>query len=214
MMRRKKEIFLDFTSLLDVTMIILFFFIITYSTQTAKAVNEAEEKKKQADERYESAAVLEAEYGERIKELEEEKSDFEEERDREMKRLYGASERAAYNIAAMNSFGKGENIKIFIDNENESPEWKVKIYTGSEIQREISKGTDIAKGIRTSLESLGLSPDDVILADMIYDSSKNGSTNAYDSVKKALDNVRMEYINLYVSETNMSRMKEGEKENG
>ncbi|MBQ5331598.1 MAG: hypothetical protein J6F31_10190 [Oscillospiraceae bacterium] len=213
-MRRKKEIFLDFTSLLDVTMIILFFFIITYSTQTAKAVTEAEERKKAAEESLERAAVLEKELEEEKESLMEERAGFEEERNRELERLYGASERTAYDIAAMNAFDKGNNVKIYLDNENIYEDgWKIRIYSGNEEIKEISKGTDIAKGIKSAFEAAGITSEDVILAEMIYDGSKRDSYNAYESTDKALKALRNEYTNLYVSMTDLHGMKERMNDN-
>ena len=151
------------------------------------------------------AAALTEEYNERLEELENTRSEFEEEMELERARLYGANERTARNVAAMNAFEKGRSLRMYLRSDEDG--WFIEIYSGDEQLADIHKGTDISAGIDNTLQNAGFAADDVLLAEFIYDSDMPGSKSGYDSVVRAAEQLRTKYNYLYISKTDVKRIK-------
>ncbi len=199
---KKSEIILDFTSLLDVTMIILFFFIINYNAQTNKLQEEAQSEMEQA-------RSIEAQAQADMERLESDRAEFEKERDElreqaalEMERLNGANDRTARSIEAMALFEREQSIRLILIKSESG--WALEIYSGEEILRTVEKGTDIPAAIKDTFENAGFTSDDVLLVQFLFDSDMPGSHGAKTSVDRALDRIRTDYPYLYCATVDTS----------
>ena len=106
----KRQIILDFISLLDVIMIILFFFIMFASLKTNEALETQEALEAQQEQ-------LQAEYEALKKEAEEKSTEADKalaEYQEALSRLENSGESAAQNIAAMHKFDQSMNLKIYM----------------------------------------------------------------------------------------------------
>lgn len=192
---KKSEIILDFTSLLDVTMIILFFFIINYSAHTNDITRQAQEK-------IESAQALAAEAQEDIERTKAEREELERERTEqrelaqaEMERLYGASSHAASSLEAMRAFENEKSVRIILKLGEDG--WYIEVYSDRELLRSIEKGTDIYTALKDTFTSAGFTRDDVFLVTFLYDSEMAWSHSARPAVEDALDRLRNDLPYLY-----------------
>ena len=100
---KRKDVVLDFTPLLDVTLILLFFFLLfsTFEVESAKAelnnqVEAAEKQMQEANSKYEEANAL----AEQLKE--------------DLEIVENASNRQASNIEALLEFNRGANVKLIL----------------------------------------------------------------------------------------------------
>lgn len=189
-----REIILDFTSLLDVIMIILFFFVL-YSTignneKTERATNEANEKIEY--------------YNELIEENEKEQEEWREEASKEWNRIESMDENAAANQQALNSFDKGEYFDFRLEVIDKSDNWNLTITYGKKMRCEInSKETDDIKGsIKDILKQSGFSTDDTYLCILSYNGEQYGTAKAFRAIDEAIDDIQREYPNLYFSNLN------------
>ncbi len=173
-----KDIILDFTSLLDVILIILFFFIMFSSmesdTKTKTAMAEAQ------------AISDEAEY--KLAEAEELKAQAEQ----ELAELMDANERQGQDISAIFEFSKGQNFKFLLKPDGKS--WTVYVKKGDELQTKIEQ----------LVEAAGVSADDTFLCELIYDASLAGSRNSYRVISGVFDRLKVKYTHFFLSETDTS----------
>lgn len=189
-MRRSREIILDFTSLLDVVMVILFFFILFSHFETVEARKELEAAQQ---------AVIE-EYNGKMEEAEMSLA----EADRLLAEIGQADARKAENIDAISAFGKGENLKIRLRMTDGS--WKIIAYKGEAMIAEIENDdTDkMKKQLFRALAESRITIEDTILCDFIYNPEEAGTAAAYKQVTKLLSLVKNEYLHFYYSEVDMS----------
>lgn len=207
-MKRKREIILDFTSLLDVIMIILFFFILFSHIETIDAKSRYEAAMSDAD------AVL-AEADERMQAAEsrmEEAKALHEEAQTKLDNLEEENPRSAANIDGIAEFSKGLNLRLQLTAKGDS--WSVSLCRadqGSESFAEISYGTAeaMAQSITHALGAIGYTKQDTILAIFVYDGNLGGSKAAYDKLHDAFDRMKKEYKYLYISDLDISGMHEG-----
>lgn len=189
-MKRSREIILDFTSLLDVVMVILFFFILFSHFETIEARKELEDAKQAVAEEY-SGKMEEADN--RLAEAE-----------RLLGEIGQADVRKAENIDAISAFGKGENLKIRLKMTDES--WKIVAYKGEELLAVIENDEPdkMKKQLSRALAQARITIEDTILCDFIYNPEEAGTAAAYKQVNKLLALVKNEYLHFYYSEIDMS----------
>ncbi|MCI7768452.1 MAG: biopolymer transporter ExbD [Oscillospiraceae bacterium] len=208
----RREIILDFTSLLDVIMIILFFFILFARLETIEEKAAMEEK--QADTLSEMKAEydkLNKEAQDKIKAADEEKKKAKsalEEAEKYLNDLKNSSERAASNIAGIHEFDRGMNLKIHLKmNDNN---WKLELFTGDEKISDIPRASldEMKSAIAAALTEKGCSEKDTILCDFIYNAREDGTASAYKEVRALFDSIKFSYENLYISETDTSIFEE------
>lgn len=195
---KRNRIFLDFTSLLDITMIILFWFLINFKN-TADAI------KTEASEQSAQALSYAAELEEDRKEFELEKEEWRKEADAEMDNIRKANENAADNAQALMDFQDGAVIIIKLDIESRK-KWTVTIRNGNSKIAEISSDTsaDLTAELIGILDSAGFQRDDVIIGILMYDSSNTGSYFKSD-FEDSINEVRKEYKQFYCSSINISK---------
>ena len=192
---KNNDIILDFTSLLDVILIILFFFILfsklDTNSENQKIKTEALQKMEQAESKLEEAENIKSKADELLEELA--KSD----------------ERTANNIDAITSFSRNENFKMKLVFGESS--WKLMIYNNNNLIEDLSYIDDesFEKSLDNTFKS-HFEPNDTILCELLYDASEPGSHRAYESVVKAFDVIKNEYTYLYYSETDLSIFEESD----
>lgn len=184
-----KEIILDFTSLLDVVMIILFFFVLYSTIDTDNKVKDKETY-----------------YNELIDENKKEQEEWREEASKEWARIESFDENAAASEEALNAFERGEFYKFRLDVIDRSKDWTLKIsFNGKQIDEIKSNETDDVKtAIKNSLNKSDFSKNKKYICVFSYDGSQNGTAQAFDSIKKVIDSIQRQpgYSNLYFSNLN------------
>lgn len=188
---KREEIILDFTSLLDVTLIVIFFFVIFSNldsennrAKTEQAVSEYESMMEAAEKRENEATKL-------VEQLE-----------KDLEIIKKSDENMAENLEEMMNYAKGQNLKILL--EIESNTWKAKIICGNEKIAEIDDSDDFADKMLETLKTTKYKTDDTIFCDLVFDGSVPGSRKAYVATRLALDEIKDEYRNFYYSETDLS----------
>lgn len=201
-MKRKKEAVLDFTSLVDVTLIILFFFILFSYLETDKAKKEAEQIMSEAKAISETADERESEAEIKIKEAEKARQEALD----ELEAIRNINENAARNLEAIQEFGRSENAVIRMEMLADGSIADIMFFKGDELADRVSGSASatLVSGIKVAFEKFGYSDDSPVLCSFIYDSSEKGSYSAYASVNTAFSEIRMKYKNLYISETDNS----------
>lgn len=205
-MRRRKEAVLDFTSLLDIVLIILFFFILFSYMETGEAREKAEAAVSEAAAISETADRREAEAEYKIKEAENAKQQAMD----ELEGIRSINKNATANLEALQEFGRNESVMLRMDI---SPDGGSMQFTAYRDNSEISNVTadtesDISGDILHILQDCGYSADDTVLLGFMYDSSEKGSYSAYSNVQQALKKVKGSYKSLYISETDESIFRE------
>jgi hypothetical protein len=181
-----REIILDFTSLLDVIMIILFFFVLYSTIDTKNVLNNA----KEAEQTYNNLIV--------------EQQELNEEAENELERLKSADKNAATNQKALNAFEKGDYFDFRLDVADKSDNWSLTISFGKEKLGMINsrEADDIKGSIKDILMKSGFAADDTYLCILSYDGEQFGTAKAFKEIDEAIDGIQREYPNLYFSNLN------------
>ena len=203
-MKRRKEAVLDFTSLLDVVLIILFFFILFSYMETGKAKEDAEAAMAEAAVISESADEREAEAKEKIAEAEKARKEAED----ELEAVKNINKNAAVNLEAMQEFGRSENITVHMEMSADGNTVDIMFFHGDEYVDAVSvsgiSSATVKSGMKVAFDKFEYSYDSPILCNFIYDSSEKGSYAAYTSAEAAFAEIRMKYKYLYIAETDNS----------
>lgn len=189
-----KEIHLDFTPLLDVTLIILFYFIL-FSGIGNRSANEAEQMKAEAQQ-----AKAEAEY-------------IKNEAEQKMSALEAADGNKAALAKALEEYGSGSNLN-FIYSRTESG-WELDVKRGDEQLGRFDETDDLTDSVLTLLDDSGYGEDSVLLLGFTYDSGEYliSARNAIDPMLAALnekysDRVFISTTNIHKEETENEDQKE------
>lgn len=210
-MKNKRDIILDFTSLLDVTMLILFFFVIFTQIDVADAVAQAEAAKNHADELV-GEAQAEIEFAKNSKEQAES----------ELERLQNANALAESVIISGNSdFDKALRLKLILTKDDKN--WSliissIGVENGEQIYTQIGcidrmrtiEPLDIANEFNDTILSLNYSSDDAFLCDVMFNSVEPGSNKVKRNIDNAVRLLQNEYgyQYMFVSITDLSYMEE------
>ena len=185
---------LDFTSLLDIVLIILFFFVLYGSFDAGRAEEEAQ--------------AAQAEYEEKLANLDAEQNRLDAERDRmaaEWDRLAELDENAAGNQRALEAFGRGDSLSLILMKEDDSPDWTLNAVRGEDPVGQIIPGEEISEAVPALLRALGLTDGDTALVTFVYDGSVLGTHLICRDVLSGLEKARAAWGNLYVNTINISR---------
>ena len=198
---KKRQINLDFTSLLDVIMIILFFFIIFSNLETDEMKKDLEDKQQQV------AAELDEAKGknERADELLSDAEKKNEQADKRMEEANSAEERSGDNADAIMDFSENKNLKLHLDMSGESG-WTLKFAKGEEIIKEVPKAdiSEMTDEVKALFTEQGYTADSTILIEFSYDATESGTTSAYLDTMKIINAMKNEYEHLFYSETDVS----------
>lgn len=188
---KKRDVILDFTSLLDVTLIVIFFFVIFSHLDTEDNRAKTEAKVAELETAIEEAEEREASAEELITQLE-----------KEIDIVHDSSARQASNIEEMLKYGKSGNIKIILVMQDGG--WILRVNCKEEVLTEITSDKDIGAELKTAIIAAGYSEKDTIFCDFVFDGSLPGTASAYRKISKGLDDVEEIYRYLYYSETDLS----------
>lgn len=202
---KKRQINLDFTSLLDVIMIILFFFIIFSSLETDNLKKDLEDKQQQVSTELEEAKVK----NNKADELFGEAQKKNEQADKRLEEANSAVDRSGDNADAIMDFSENKNLKLHLDMNGENG-WTLKFAKGEEIVKEIPKAdiSVMTDEVRELFKEQGYKADNTILIEFSYDATENGTTSAYLDTMKIINTLKNEYEHLFYSETDVSVFRE------
>ncbi|MGN0698709.1 MAG: biopolymer transporter ExbD [Ruminiclostridium sp.] len=198
---KKRQIILDFTSLLDVIMIILFFFIIFSNLETDNLRKDLEDKQQQVSSELEEAKAKNDKADELLGEAQEKN----EQADKRMEEANSAVDRSGDNADAIMDFSENKNLKLHLDMSGESG-WTLKFAKGEEIIKEVPKAdiSEMTDEVRALFAEQGYTADNTILIEFSYDATENGTTSAYLDTMKIITAMKNEYEHLFYSETDVS----------
>lgn len=202
-MKNKREIILDFTSLLDVIMLILFFFVIFAQLDTSEAIKKAEALQAEAQQEKEAAFNEWEAANEALQQAEAQL--------KELQQANALAESIIINGAA--DFDKALRLKLFLD--GEMGNWYISVQIADEIvPTEIgaisdvrNRNTDdIAKDFENIIIEYGYSKDAAFLCDLVYNSAGAGSRVAKDNTDEMLKSFQnnLGYKYLFASTTDLS----------
>lgn len=198
---KKRQIILDFTSLLDVIMIILFFFIIFSNLETDNLRKDLEDKQQQVSSELEEAKAKNDKADELLGEAQEKN----EQADKRMEEANSAVDRSGDNADAIMDFSENKNLKLHLDMSGKSG-WTLKFAKGEEIIKEVPKAdiSEMTDEVRALFTEQGYTADNTILIEFSYDATENGTTSAYLDTMKIITAMKNEYEHLFYSETDVS----------
>lgn len=187
-----REIILDFTSLLDIVMIILFFFIL-FSTIDVDNISE-------------QAKEAEASYTEMKEECEKEQEEWRKQASEEWERILSADENAAKNQQALITYNEGSGLSFNLHEVQRSNIWTLSVVSGGKKIGEISSETkDLRGDIKSLIKKAGYDTEDVIIGTLTYDGYSFGTEEAVPTIVNAVSYVQREYKNLYFTTVNISK---------
>lgn len=188
-----REIILDFTSLLDVTMIILFFFVLYSSLD----VENASEKAKAA----------EASYTEMQAQNEKEQQEWREKASEEWERILTADANAANNQKALSAYNEGTGLAFNLHEVERGDIWSLSVLSGKKKLDEISSDDkyELKDRLKECIENAGYNKDDVIIGTFTFDGSSYGTAKAVPTIEEAISDIQREYKSLYFTSINISR---------
>lgn len=198
-MKRRKEIFLDFTALLDIMMLILFFFVLFSHLDNEKAMHAAEDMRSAAQSAMTAADGKIAEAEKR----EQKAAERETAANALIARYQQADSQRAADLSALEDFNSGRNLRMTIVCDD--ADWILRMQAGDTEPVTLEDGTVNGKSLAAVLQGpLGFAPEDTVLCVFLYDGEQAGSLTAYRTVHDALRTLREEFPHLYVSETDIS----------
>lgn len=207
----KRQIILDFTSLLDVIMIILFFFILFARLETDQSKEALESEREQLQAEQAECEALKKEAEEKSNKADKALAEYQE----ALSRLENSGESAAQNVAEMHKFELSQNMKIRLNLINKSKDWELTVFSGNKKIGKIKYDTSDAVDNKVKIEkmkdalseiltSAGYSDDKTILCEFFYDGLEEGSSIVYPIVQDLFKRIRFSYRNFKVSETDTS----------
>ena len=197
----KREIILDFTSLLDVIMVILFFFIFFSNLETEDTKIALQTELQNAIEREEEAEQKLEEY----EKLLEEAQQMEQQAEELLNEANLAGEHQGENVAGIVEFSRNMNIKIKLKMIG-SGSWSLIIFKGEEQIDEIPNGkvNEMAARFMNDLSDMGYDKDDTLLCDYLYDATQAGTASADKDVRRVFYMVKEQYNHFFYTEMDIS----------
>ena len=188
-----REIILDFTSLLDVTLIILFFFILYSSVDVENAA--------------EKARAAEASYTEMQEQNEREQAEWRQKADEEWERILSADANAGKNQQALSAYNEGNGISFNLHEVKKGDVWTLSVLSGNRRIGRISsdEAPDLRKKLKEMIEKAGYGKDDVIIGTLTFNGDDYGTEAAVPTVENAIMGIQREYKNLYFTTINISK---------
>ena len=136
---KKRDILLDFTSLLDVTLILIFFFVIFSHMDNAQNTAKTEEKEAKLESQLNDAAERESQAKDLMEKLE-----------YELGIVENADDRAKYNVEEIIEFTKGTNLKLIL--EMQDSKWTLIVSGKNEVISRITASDNIASELKKVLK--------------------------------------------------------------
>lgn len=191
----KCKISLDFTSLLDITMIILFFFLINFKFSV-------DDIKAEASAQMEAAAAQSERLEADKQSLEEEKEAWQKQAEAELDKIRETDKNAADNAEALLDFKNGYFISIDLEINKENV-WKMTVRRGETEIGTIASADNpnISDEFVTMLNREKFQKDDVIICVFKYNKKSFGSRYADNIIFKELKEAEYNFTNLYLAKS-------------
>lgn len=197
----KREIILDFTSLLDVMMVILFFFILFGHLETMDAKAALQLAEQSAAEREKEAEQLKDEAGRLLEQAELK----EQQADERLSEAEQAGERSGENVDGISQFSRNMNIRVKLKM-NGGSDWSLMVFRGEEKITEIPKNSvaEMSREFSRALSDSGCNAEDTLLCIYVYDATQAGTASADRDIQRVFEEIKSEYKHFFYSETDTS----------
>jgi len=200
-----KELILDFTPLLDITMILLFWFILSSHDQAVTIQQEADEKTAEA-------SSLSQELEEQIELSRQEMEEWRIEAQQELDIIREADSDAADNMQALLDHLEGKSIVMDLEIQS-AADWRLSVRSGDTVlgtagsengMSITAPGThnELSKEIVSILKGSGADPSQSMICTVLYDGDSLYSGRAKAALESALTDVRRTYKKMYCSVIN------------
>ncbi len=176
-----REIILDFTSLLDVIMIILFWFILNYQTETTKIREQAAAAEESARQAQIVADAREEAAQERLQTAED-----------ALEAMDTINERQASILKAMLEYRQGRSLNLTLV--SRAQYWYLDVSIGDEeALGRIYSDDEKRLGLELNLmlSDAGFADDATIFCVLSFDSTEPGSRDAYSAVSRELRQIQL-----------------------
>ena len=195
-----REIILDFTSLLDVMMIILFFFVLFSRVD----VENATEKANKAEASY-NTMMVEAEKIQQENIIEQQ--EWREKASEEWDRILSADANAVNNQKALSEYNDGAGVYFNLQGVEKSDVWTLSVLSGTKRIGTIcsEESRELRNRIKECLKQSGHEPEDVIISTLTYDGDSYGTETVVPLIENAITDVQREYKSLYFTTINISK---------
>lgn len=191
----KRKIDLDFSSLVDIALIVIFVFAIFGRMNSAEQEARAEAKIDALE-----VSVAEAEEREAYSEKKRQQSE------EELRAMRDSAERYMETAEGVLEYVKGGNAKLILQMQESG--WKVRLISKDTVVAEIDSKADMGKELIMGFQAMGYDTGNTVFCDFVFDGSLPGSAAAYRKITKGLEVVLEQYEFLYYSETDVSVGKE------
>lgn len=204
---KKKDVILDFTSLLDIILIVLFFFVLYSAFDLQDSKGRAEETR--------------VAYEEKLDALEEEKKQLDDERIRlqaqeeklnaEWDLARALDENAVQNQQALIAFNDGSMLSFLLEKEDTNDDWELRaIRRGSDSEEDyvvgvIHPGDTLSDSILSIFEKAGYKESDVLIVTFAYNGNSIGTHRLYNEIMNAFQEVQALRGNVYLNTVNTSK---------
>ena len=188
-----REIILDFTSLLDIVMIILFFFVLFSTFEVEDVIAQAEQTT--------------ASYEELTEQHEQEYEKQQAEMQAEWDKLLSAEKNAALNQQALMDYNNGCLVAFKLQDIESSNSWTVKVTSGDTMLGELTaaSGDMLTDEVFSLLDKAGLLDGGVVIAALTYDGNAYGTANAVPRIREAVYELQKQYEGIYFTSINISK---------
>ena len=188
---KKKDLILDFTSLLDVTLIVIFFFVLFSHLDSQENKARTEEKVQELETAIQEADKTREQYEELVARLEQ-----------EIEIVKAESERRGNNLDEMLDYKNNQNLKIILDMKTGG--WGIRVIHDEEMVAYLEKSSNIAAQLMSALKNAGYDSESTIFCDLVFDGTSPGTRSAYKDIHDCITEVSRTYRYMYVSETDLS----------
>lgn len=192
---KKNDILLDFTSLLDVVLIILFFFVLYSNFEIDQNKSLAQSKIDEAEGKITEATAQIEIANDLITRLE-----------NEIDIVSKADVRKASNIKALLEFNRGDNVKMIL--KMKDSDWELKILKSGQLVSKLKSDSDLVSEINSVLIKEGYHQNDSLFVEFVLDGGEPGTASAYRKIIEAINSVKSQYNYLFFSETDISEVED------
>lgn len=189
---KTRDIILDFTSIIDIIMIILFWFII-------QSQNSVEDAQKDSNKAKDDANKIVSEYNAMKEDLEKEWED-----------AHNANSHSAENQQVLNEFEKGIYLKYdLIYNSDNSWSLIVSQKNQTLFSVNLNDNNDLKDTIIENLTDNNINDSDVIIGIFTFNGTEEDSYEYVIEIKSALNSISKDYFkNMYIADNNISRIED------
>lgn len=188
-----REVVLDFTSLLDIIMIILFFFILFSNLDVESAVEQSEE--------------IQSQYSSLIEETEQEQSQWREQAAAEWERIQKTDKNAARNQQALIDLDKGAMISMNLQEIRSGEDFVLSVTSNNKKVSDIryESADKMTERLTAVLQECGLRQENVMIGVLTYDGYAYGTEIAVPMIEEAVRKIQKEYTSFYFTTINISK---------